>query len=45
MSDKNCSLFKNQIFFQFAEDNLEWSISAGCPVITGGWNVQVHPHK
>ena len=28
-------------FFQFSEDNMEWSVSAGCPVITGGWNVQV----
>ena len=25
---------------QLAEDNMEWSISAGLPVITGGWNVQ-----
>ena len=21
---------------------MEWSVSAGCPVITGGWNVQVY---
>ena len=25
---------------QLSEDNMEWSLSAGAPIITGGWNVQ-----
>ena len=25
---------------QLSEDNMEWSISSGLPVITGGWTVQ-----
>ena len=25
---------------QLSEDNLEWSLSSGAPVITGGWTVQ-----